>query len=271
MNIIKIGLLAVGGYLAYDWYKKRNATKALGEPLGIGSVGTDEEDSEIPFSEQPESVQMGDHLSKTQKESYIFINGNLSVFSGGDYASADGDTDNLMLETALAEQDGEEGFDTALVDTTPSNVLKDSKCALNKMKEKFPDTDWDAVYEDQLTSLYVAVKCQVAKSKGDLSCDDTVAARKAARMGARASDKMKERNPRAIAAILKGCKRRRRRDEKGKARGIGHGRPMDDLAKPNFTKGRPTSAGESVESLFIKGRERNYGKAGIPVDESMIA
>ena len=75
MNIIKIGLLAVGGYLAYDWYKKRNATKALGEPLGIGSVGTDEEDSEIPFSEQPESVQMGDHLSKTQKESYIFING----------------------------------------------------------------------------------------------------------------------------------------------------------------------------------------------------
>jgi hypothetical protein len=35
--------------------------------------------------------------------------------------------------------------------------------------------------------------------------------------------------------------------------------------------GRPTSSGESVESIFVKGRERNYGKAGIPVDESMIA
>ena len=112
-SIIKLGLLAVGGYLAYDWYKKRNASKSV---VISSSAATDGEYSNVPFSEQPESVQMGDHLSTTQKESYILINGNLSVFSGGDYASADGDTDNLMLETALAEQDGEEGFDTALVD-----------------------------------------------------------------------------------------------------------------------------------------------------------
>ena len=264
-SIIKLGLLAVGGYLAYDWYKKRNAAKSV---VISSSAAIDGEYSNVPFSEQPERVQLGDHLSIAQKEQYILENGNISVFSGGVFASADGNTDNVMLEMALAEQDGEEGLDTAMLDTTPSSVLKDSKCALDKMKAKFPDTDWGAVYEDQVTSLYVAVKCQIALLKGDLDCDSTPAAKKAAKMGERASDKMKERNPKAVAAILRGCKNTRR-NGKGKPRGIRHGRPMDDLAKPNFKKGRPTSAGESVESIFVKGRERNYSQAGIPVDASM--
>lgn len=220
-SLVKLGLIAAGGYLAYDWYKKRNSKKggvAIGAPTGI-----DAQYENVPFTEQPESVQMGDHLTISQKEQYILENGNVSVFSGDSMSSADGDTDNVVLEAALAEEDGEEGFgaaqtigmtleqhNSAIADSTPANILKDHKCLLSKMKEKFPETDWDSIHKDHVDSLYVSVKCQKSKEKGEVGCEKTGAAQKAAAKGKRASDKIKAKNPQAVAAILKGCIRERR-------------------------------------------------------------
>jgi hypothetical protein len=253
--------VAIGGYFAYDWYKKRNAAKSKGSEA-LAENPTEAKYEGVPFAEQPESVQMGDHLSLSEKESYIIANGNTSVFAGAGMSSADGDTDDTILEAALGEEDGAEGVDAVIEDTTFSNVMKDSKCMIDKFAAKFPKTDWGAVYADQVDALYVSTKCMKAEREGDKSCQNSEAVKKVAEKGRKSSEKMKERNPKAVAAILKGCKENRRRGKGGKNVGAKNPTATKNPAKrePRDRNGAQNNP-PNFEEMGLKFNRPTRGKA----------
>lgn len=201
-NVTKLILIGLGGFIVYNLTKKSKLNK-----IAI-------QNKDIPYSQQPIEIQMGDHLTLAQKEEFIMNNGKLSLFVGEGMSSADGFTDNLILESAIKKQSTLDGLGLAMTDLTPRNVLIDSRCAINKMRKLFDYSDWDSVYGNIVNSMYVIVKCQIAKANGDIECEETEAVERAAEMSRNASDKMKALSYNASMGILEKCRSIRKKEIK---------------------------------------------------------
>ena len=219
-GLIKIGLIGVGGYLAYSWYKKRQEVKKDVREVGEGipvALPTNEMGMEIvkgdvigkPLKDQTDSEINGEGLTIQQKEAFIDKNGNVPLFEEGDgtFFSADGDTDDVALEAALAEEDGEEGFGSYILSMRAKHALEDSKCGMEKILQKFPSQakTINQVKKDYIEALYVLVKCRQAQKRGEKGCENIPAVRAAAKKRREANASLKAINPRAVRMIMRQC------------------------------------------------------------------
>jgi hypothetical protein len=204
--IVKYGLIAVGGYLAYSWYKKSKKTadsKDLNAGVDIDSA------TEPPLVEQTDEEIRGDGLTTEEKEQYIIANGDISVLDPSDetFFNADANTDDTIMEAAMAEEEGEEGFGVVASELKAKDLLEDSKCGFKALKSQFGDSEYDKIEKDHIDSLFVLVKCRQAQRKGELGCEDLPVVKEAAKKRRTASARLKAKNPTAVRAIMRRCLR----------------------------------------------------------------
>lgn len=219
-GLIKIGLIGVGGYLAYSWYKKRQDAKKdvreVGIPIDV-ELPTNEMGMEIvkgdeigkPLKDQTDSEINGDNLTIQQKEEFIVKNGNVPLFEEGDgtFFSADGNTDDVGLEAALSEEEGEEGFGSYILSMRAKHALEDAKCGMDKIAKQFPNQSKiiSQVKKDYIEALFVLIKCRQAQKRGEKGCENIPAVQAAAKKRRNANATLKAINPRAVRMIMRQC------------------------------------------------------------------
>jgi len=219
-GLIKIGLIGVGGYLAYSWYKKRQDAKKdvreVGLPIDVelptnemGMEITKEDISEPPLKDQTAAEINGDNLTIEEKEAFIVKNGDVPLFEEGDgtFFSADGDTDDVALEAALSEEEGEEGFGSYILSMRAKDVAEDAKCGLKKLKERFPEKaeEINDIRKKHIEALYVLVKCRRAQRRGETGCENIPAVKAAAQKRRDANARLKAIDPRAVRMYMRQC------------------------------------------------------------------
>lgn len=218
--LIKYGVLAVGGYLAYSWYKKRQDAKKdvreVGLPIDV-ELPTNEMGMEIvkgdilgkPLKEQSAAEINGDNLTIQQKEEFIVKNGDVPLFEEGDgtFFSADGDTDDVALEAALSEEEGEEGFGSYILSMRAKHAFEDAKCGMDKIAKQFPSQAKliSQVKKDYTEAIYVLIKCRKAQRRGEKGCENIPAVQAAAKKRRNANAALKAIDPRAIRMIMRQC------------------------------------------------------------------
>jgi hypothetical protein len=226
-GLIKIGLIGVGGYLAYSWYKKRQEVKEEAREVGLPIDVESPIDVELPtndmgmplvkgdiMGEKPLKDQTaaeinGDNLTIEQKEAYIEKMGKVPLFEEGDgtFFSADGDTDDVALEAALSEEDGEQGFGAYILSMRANNAYEDFKCGIKRLKRRFPQHLYliDDVRKKYIQALYVLIKCKRAQARGEKGCENIPAVQAAAKKRRDANATLKGINPRAVRTVMRIC------------------------------------------------------------------
>jgi hypothetical protein len=212
-NLVKYGLIAVGGYLAYSWYKKNKSSspQSSTEELPTNEMGMPivREDIEKPLSAQSDEEIRGDGLTIKEKEAYIVANGDIPILEQGDstFFNADGQTDDAIMEAAMAEEEGEEGFGIIASELKAKDILEDAKCGFKSLKNKFRDAEYNEIEKDHINSLFVLVKCRQAQRKGEMGCENLPVVQEAAAKRRKLSKRLKAKNPTAVKAIMRRCLR----------------------------------------------------------------
>ena len=265
--LIKYGVLAVGGYLAYSWYKKREDAKKdikeVGLPIDIelptNNMGMEIVKGDIlgkPLKDQTSAEINGDGLSLVQKEAFILKRGDVPLFEKGEatFFSADGDTDDVALEAALSEEEGEQGFGDYILYMRAKHAFKDAKCGMQKIAKQFPSQAKliNQIKKDYTEAIYVLIKCRQAQRRGEKGCENIPAVQAAAKKRRNANAKLKAIDPRAVRMIMRQCvkvgKATRGFDSKiaSKAKGtFDMNKPMFGTVKPIGMIGR---GGKKVKS-----------------------
>jgi hypothetical protein len=270
-GLVKIGLIGVGGYLAYSWYKKRQDAKKdsreIGVPIDV-ELPTNEmgmeiikgdimEEPSMKKSEKPLRLQTaaeinGDNLTIEQKEAYIEQMGKVPLFEAGEgtFFSADGDTDDVGLEAALAEEDGEQGFGAYILSMRANNAYEDFKCGIKRLRRRFPQHLYliDDVRKKYIEALYVLIKCKRAQERGEKGCQNIPAVQAAAKKRRAANATLKGINPRAVRMVMRICAKLGK-----KKRGVG-AKVASTQSLKSRTKGRFGKAmTRSVRSSSMNG------------------
>ena len=181
--------------------------------MGIGAAYQGGSQGElIPYSkelsQQTDSEIRGDELTTNQKESYIEKYGDVPIFDEETkFFGADGKTDNLGLQAALSEEEGEQGFGSYITSMRLKHLSQDSKCTISKLKKMFPLSSkaLDSIRKNQIDSLYVLTKCRIAQRRGEKNCSKLAAVRQAAKKARMANSALEAINPRAVRKITKDC------------------------------------------------------------------